>query len=330
MKSSASTATFTFDQPSSVGSGTSVRRPRKSNKALRTALLAVALVVAAGLYWMQLQRLTHVHKSAKTAAAAHAAPVVTQTATPAAKPVADSPSIKKTISDDATAVWTYLLSAGKAAPAPAAKPQITTISSEPATTKPVAVSPSGINTQKQVTSPAPQTLSAQDKLLLAAQTAFATVMDAANKYPDSYGFKPEDVLLDARLGTAMPVYMLTDKDCAEYQAGQPVKPLLKPADRWVFPVMMGDRVCCMVQVSFNGHNYIPGGGNKTLAIAWNKIVQTWPASQGFHPQIVVNPNIPGYYFTVPELPKQNVTDISNLLDNGTDLSPAAVILASWR
>jgi hypothetical protein len=173
-------------------------------------------------------------------------------------------------------------------------------------------------------------LTDQDRLLQAAQIAFQNVMDQASAYPDSYGFQADDVLQNARLGGSMPVYTVAEADYLNYQTGQPLKPLLKPADQWVFPVTIGSRVCCMVQVSHVGHNFVPGGGNKLLGQAWNKIIQRWPVSQGFHPQLVANANVPGYYFTIPELPTQNLTDIIRMFEYETDLSPAIVILASWR
>jgi hypothetical protein len=40
--------------------------------------------------------------------------------------------------------------------------------------------------------------------------------------------------------------------------------------------------------------------------------------------------MPFYFFTIPELPDQNMTDTSRMLDFAPALSPAAVILSSWR
>ena len=165
---------------------------------------------------------------------------------------------------------------------------------------------------------------------MAGETAFDKVMDLANKYPDAYGFQAQDFLADAKLGAPIPVYTIEESDRANYQSGQPVKPLLKRAKQWVFPVMMSDRICCMVEVTQAGREYIPGKGNKSLAMAWSKICQKWPVEEGYHPMLLVNPEVPGYYFTVPELPQQNITDTIEMFYFHPGISPADVILASWR
>ena len=86
----------------------------------------------------------------------------------------------------------------------------------------------------------------------------------------------------------------------------------------------------MVEVSQIGREYVPGKGNKSLGMAWNKILEKWPAEAGYHPLLVVNPDVPGYYFTVPELPEQNLTDTIQMFYFHPGTSPADVILASWR
>ena len=255
----------------------------KKNKPLRMILLATAVVLGVGLYWMQLQRLTHV-RTATVHHAVHAAATATagKSLAVAAAPAVVEPALKKTAIETSTALWTYMLNAVKSASTEAAaQPQVAKISSAPVA-KPAASHPPTVQTlPKPVVSRPPPMPSAQDQMLLAAQTAFNNVMDLADKYPDSYGFKPTDVLSNAKLGAAIPVCMIAETDRDNYKSGQPIKPSLRPANQWVFPVMMGDRICCMVQVSYVGHNYVPGGGNKTLALAWNKILQKWPASKDF-------------------------------------------------
>jgi hypothetical protein len=83
-------------------------------------------------------------------------------------------------------------------------------------------------------------------------------------------------------------------------------------------------------VTYSHHDYVPGKGSKILGMAWDKITEKWPAEEGYHPCIVINSAVPGYYFTVPELPQPNMTDIVRLFDYHLNLSPADVILASWR
>ena len=70
--------------------------------------------------------------------------------------------------------------------------------------------------------------------------------------------------------------------------------------------------------------------SKALAEAWSKISEKWPAEAGYNPKLIVNHGIPGYYFTVPEEGAPNITDTAQMFYFHPSLSPADVILASWR
>jgi len=310
-------------------------------KALRIFLISAAVILSGLAYWGYLHHLTHrSHPVARQVAPAApaAAKVATPNAvkqeapTPTLVPAAEpAPTLKKIADASLVAVGNYLIRAGKVAPA---TPEVTTM----VPTQPVAVPTPAPTPVAVVVSPSSVKTAArpyrvhtdQERLQMAGQTAFDNVMDAANKYPDAYGFAVSDSISEAKLGAPMQVYTISESDRINYQTGQPIKPLLKPAKQWVFPIMMGDRICCMVEVSQRGHDYIPGKGNKSLAMAWNKINEKWSSEDGYHPMLVVNPDVPGYYFTVPELPEQNITDTIEMFYLHPGYSPADVILASWR
>jgi hypothetical protein len=302
--------------------GADFSRPSSPHrKWLRIGLISVASVLSVLAYWAYLHHLTH-RTMPVVSHAAPVAPVAPKTEVPAA-----APTIKIVATEGIAAVENYLLKAARIAPA---APVATPVPSERvAIPAPVAVAAPVISA-----APAPQRTyrvhTDQERLVMAGQTAFDNMMDLANKYPDAYGFQAGDFLSDAKLGDPIAVYTIEESDRANYENGQPVKPLLKPARQWVFPVLMGNRICCMVEVSESGHEYIPGRGNKSLAMAWNKINEKWPAEEGYHPMLVVNPEVPGYYFTVPELPQQNLTDTIEMFYFHPGTSPADVILASWR
>jgi hypothetical protein len=219
---------------------------------------------------------------------------------------------------------------------PTVAPQSPTIAVNPAPAQPVAVPVSTmaapvtyvVTTPKVYKTRPPAT--PQQRLQRAAQTALESMLSQASKYPDAYGFGPEDIFQEAKLGEAIPVYTIAETDRARYKVGQPVKPLLKPANQWVFPVLIGERICCMIQVQYTGREYVPGSSSKVLAMAWTKITDKWQAEDGYHPQLVMNPEVPGYYFTIPELPTPNMTDTIQMFYYHPALSPAEVILASWR
>jgi hypothetical protein len=169
-----------------------------------------------------------------------------------------------------------------------------------------------------------------EKIAEAAQTGFSRVMNYAKQYPDSYGFAPDESLDQANLGNAIPIYTIAASDRHSYQPGQPVKPLLQPTGDLVFPITYNGQVRYMVTVKKTSKGFVTGDGSKALAIVYDKILTSWPASGGYHPQLVVQSGVPDYYFTVPELPDPNLTDTSCMFQETPVLSPASVILASWR
>ena len=313
--------------------GVDFSRPSSPHrKWLRVGLYAMASILTALAYWAYLHHLTHggmpigsriLHVAPMPVMSASAKPSATLT------PASTTPlASKKVAADTLLALGSYLIQAVKMAPA---VPVATAVPSAPAKPMPMAVvEPISYTAPGSVSHRPLRVRTDQERLALAGQTAFANMMDLANKYPDAYGFEAEDFLSDAKLGEPLPVYTISDSDRANYQAGQPVKSMLKPAKQWVFPVLMGDRLCCMVQVQQTGHEYVPGRGNKSLAMAWAKIMEKWPAEEGYHPLLVVNPDIPGYYFTVPELPQPNLTDTIEMFYLHPGISPADVILTSWR
>jgi hypothetical protein len=304
----------------------------QAKRKIFAGLMALLLVALGFGYWQYLHNLSHVsaptlRRMAEAKAAAQALPNLAPPA-PAMQvlnnPVAPTPVLPVPVAKPAIPqapampVAAAPLVAAPAVPVPAAKVV-------PA--KPVAVP---VPARRTPVSPALRTFTEADRLAQAGKQAFGNLIDTAYKYPDACGFKPDDNLLDARLGAAILVYQITAPDRAGYQAGQPVQPLLKPADRWVFPVLIGDQIRSMVQVTREGHKYVPGDSSRSLGLAWGKILARWSDAQGFHPRLVINPDIPGYFFTVPELAQQNLTDTDKMIFFHDEPSPAAVILASWR
>lgn len=330
------------------------RRSAPQKGRWRIAILAAVLVLAALAYANYLFNIFHLPF--------HRAPVVAVPQPVTATAVAAAPAksaVKESVAV-ATAVKTTTdagkvsvanpvvqpLTVAQTAPTASVAPApVTTTPVAPAVpAAPVAAAPVTPKVISVTTIPASQIISEplptvsrpikehtpQDRLLMAGQSAFAMTMDMATKYPDAYGFRAEDVFADAKLGDPMPIYTVEEPDRAAYKRGEPVKPILKEAKQWAFPVTVNHRVACMVTVTYSHHDYVPGKGSKILGMAWDKITEKWPAEEGYHPCIVINSAVPGYYFTVPELPQPNMTDIVRLFDYHLNLSPADVILASWR
>jgi hypothetical protein len=173
----------------------------------------------------------------------------------------------------------------------------------------------------------PQVLTAEQKRLEVAQDGFDDVLDQARNYPDTYGFSSDEKLSAARLGDAIPIYKIALQVGMKY-TGQPVSSLLKPADEWVYPVILDNRIRYFVQVRYDGHDFVRELGSRALAMEYDKILARWPASEGFHPKLITVPNQSYYYFTIPELPNQNITDASRMFDMNPALSPADLVLAN--
>lgn len=306
-------------------------------------LMLAALALAALAYGYYLYRASHIRlTAAKPAAATVNAKAVAATASekmaeaPAAPVVAVAASESQVSSAAKSAdgtglagAWNHALETLKTTAAePAAAPHLQSVEVTGPATQPktVAASPAAA----KPVAPRWRPLTDEQRLARAGEVAMQNMLVQATKYPGAYGFRVEDTFEKATLGKAIPIYTISETDRAKYQAGERIKPLLKSTGQWMFPVLSGDHVCCMVKVKYDGHEYAPAESSKTLGDAWGVIAEKWPETAGFHPQLIVYPGIPGYYFTVPELPVPNVTDTVKMTAFQPDVSPADVILASWR
>jgi hypothetical protein len=320
--------------------GASVSRSgTQQRKLLRMGILLCVLVLAALAYGHYLYRMTHgkimspaVVQSSVSVPATVAATVAVAAHTPAAVtgPQTLPPALKRAADAGAAAIGTMLVEAVKV-PAPTT-PQTESVKAPalPVKAAPLAAPVPFKIVPVPAARPHTKVLTPEQQLTLAGQTAMDKMLAMASKYPDAYGFRAEDIFGEVKLGAAIPVYAISEKDRTGYKAGQPLDQLLKPAKQWVFPVLSNGRLCCLVQVSHNGHEYVPGSASKALAQAWTKISEKWPVEDGYHPKLIVNHGIPGYYFTVPEAGIPNITDTVQMFYFHPSLSPADVILASWR
>ena len=304
---------------------------RKLDRKISLGLWVIILLVAIFAYYRYLNSLTHARVPAKSrhiAAAAHA-PAAGKLKQPASQPK----------SDDRTApAKTNNPAAAKAATGSFADSLMSVLSpSAQAETMHPEMPPAPRLVKRTAASVAaptssgqrPLPLSDRQKLLKVAEDGFYNVMNLAYQYPSSYGLTSDDNLGSASLGDPIPVYLIAQQDRESY-ARQPVASLLKPADEWLFPVILDNRIRFMVQIRCVGHDYVLGQGSRALAMVYGKILARWPASEGFHPQLVINQDMPFYYFTIPELPDPNITDTSRMLEFNPSLSPATVILSSWQ
>lgn len=168
----------------------------------------------------------------------------------------------------------------------------------------------------------------------AAQNGFDELMEKAAHAKDTYGFKTDDVLNDAVMGEPMAVYTVSKQNVLAYSAGQDLEPILELSGRWLIPINIHGSFRAFVEISQTPTNtFVTKTGSPSAARVWKTIVKRWPAEKNFHPKLVVYRDIPGYFFTIPEIDPQNMTDIVQIvceIDKPATLSPAAVIISSWR
>jgi hypothetical protein len=174
------------------------------------------------------------------------------------------------------------------------------------------------------------TMTDEQKLAYTANNALDKLLDMAVKTPDPFGFTVDDKLADAKLAAPMRVYTVAENDRKEYADGQPIKDILQPTEEWIYPVVLNDEVRYMISIKHVGKHYVSSIGSRALAMSYEKIQEQWPESAGYHTMLVVNASIQDYYFTIPEMPEQNLTSTREMFEYSPKLSPATVILASWR
>jgi len=201
-----------------------------------------------------------------------------------------------------------------------------TVAAMPASRQPLKVP---VSAQRSVRREAKPLTDAQKRSQVA-EAKLDSVIGMATTHPDVFGFASNERVDMAKLGEPIIVYSISLADRKNYEAGQPLKPIMQATNEWIFPVVLNGRTRYMLPVKRVGTEYVAQPGSRALAMVLEKIEERWPASEGYHPQLVVNPKIANYYFTIPELPEQNLTDTGDMFQYNASLSPASVILASWR
>jgi hypothetical protein len=307
------------------------RRVQRAAKKFLVGLLMLALV-SAGLYgWW---RYNYARLVGTPATAGHPAPVTAKQSLAAASPKANDKSASTIIAHPvATKVPTVGFTDSLIAfISPSAKGATVQQEMQPASGQAANTSlPAKRMTLqhaplfRSIHEPQPQT--DEQKRLQVAQDGLSDVLDQARNYPDTFGFSTDDKLSDVTLGDAIPIYKIALQVGVKY-TGQPVSSLLQPADEWVYPVILNDSIRYFVQVRYDGQGYVRDLGSRALAMEYDKILARWPASEGFHPKLITVPNQSYIYFTIPELPNQNITDASRMFDMNPVLSPADLVLAN--
>ena len=90
----------------------------------------------------------------------------------------------------------------------------------------------------------------------------------------------------------------------------PVRALISPTTRWHFPVLLGTEARALLVVDRDGEGWKAVSlGYANLTGELNLIWKQWPASRGYHPQVVAMFRAKQHLFSVPENNNVNLTPI---------------------
>ena len=128
-----------------------------------------------------------------------------------------------------------------------------------------------------------------------------------------YGFADGREIAKAVPGRPMPVQAITPAALHAWKPGDAIGGLLSATTLWYVPVLAGGEVRAVLVV-----DWVEGGwqavslGYVPLAGPLGMLLEQWPESGGYHPQLVMVVQAQQYLFTVPELGGDNLTPLSGL------------------
>lgn len=128
-----------------------------------------------------------------------------------------------------------------------------------------------------------------------------------------YGFADGREIAEAVPGRPMPVQTITPAALNAWKPGDSIGGLLSATSLWYVPVQAGGKVRSVLVV-----DWVEGGwqavslGYVPLAGPLGILLEQWPESGGYHPQLVMVVQAQQYLFTVPELGGDNLTPLSGL------------------
>lgn len=127
---------------------------------------------------------------------------------------------------------------------------------------------------------------------------------------EPYGFPQGSDLTQARLGEPFLLHQITPASLDSQRASQSVRALISPTTRWHFPVLLGTEARALLVVDRDGEGWKAVSlGYANLTGELNLIWKQWPASRGYHPQVVAMFRAKQHLFSVPENDDLNLTPI---------------------
>jgi hypothetical protein len=126
-----------------------------------------------------------------------------------------------------------------------------------------------------------------------------------------YGFTKTDSLDKATLGDPFNLHTITPDALLNYSGDVPVASILTTTDLWYFPVMMQNKVRCILVVDYlDGEWQAVSLGYANLAKSLNQVRRNWPAASGYNPVLIAVFQAKKFLVTIPEAPGENLTILS--------------------
>jgi hypothetical protein len=123
-----------------------------------------------------------------------------------------------------------------------------------------------------------------------------------------YGFADGDDLDRAAPGQPFRLYTITPDDLRRAGEGSTVSSLISPTGTWLYPVMLGDEIKCILTVArVEGSWKAAMLGSAPLARELAKVLARWPPSQGYEPRLVAVFQASAYFFAIPQKDDRNLT-----------------------
>jgi len=124
-----------------------------------------------------------------------------------------------------------------------------------------------------------------------------------------YGFNESTRISDLKVGTPVKVYSNFTEEFLDRSGNTPLNLSNYDYD-WYCPVIENGEIRLFFIIKKQGNEWVidNSGGLTTLATEWQKVIKSWPYSEGYNPVILL---VCGYsYFHVPEKDDRNITLIN--------------------
>jgi hypothetical protein len=142
---------------------------------------------------------------------------------------------------------------------------------------------------------------------------------------------------DIRAGSPFLVYGLRQNALALLadDSSMKVSALIEPSGDYMVPILVKNRMLNEFSIRYRDGQWQDAGGGGGSVRWWQKVVDAWPQSGGFHPRYVI---IGGYalLFHIPEIDDYNLTEITSIdsivkvTASGRKASPASSLSPAWR